>query len=509
MTVETAVLKNILLGSAATVMLSASLPTVAAAEITQDEATLITKSVQEGLANLIGDADDSGYSLSWEGETTSSIVGDKVVTKLPKLKWMDSYTEDFTKIDEITLEISEKEDGLYPVTITFPKEVSSYSSDNRLEFMTVLSKQDIKLEWSEKHQSPIKVDAKIEDVNFFDVEKGDSLPIGSISEIRQTSDLSENSKGTFDGPSDFTLLDASMFVDDMTFTVGRIVVDTFVQDLDFEAYNKLQQRGSELSEATAEPEVQDIKELFELLFSFVDTSKSTVLIKDVQLSEKGTENNLEFSEISFGGNMSGMKSENMGLHVQSGFKGFKFFAEELSDSPMLDLANISTFNLDLELASIPTDDTKDVLFSFLDEIAAGNDDAQTAKRFYENLTSIFQANDSAILLNGFTLENDMVALNGDGELNFDPNAVTGIVGTITFTAEGFDTVSAKLQEIAADENASQREKESAFGAMMGVGMAQSFGKAEGNRYVYQLDFTPEGTILLNGADIGGMIGQIR
>lgn len=492
-------------------LLAGAVRTPALAEappVTPEGAQALSAALKDGIKRWFPDSKD-GPRFDWKGELVATPAGDRYEVALPALSAVDP---DGSRIDvgTVRLTVKPQEGGTHAVTVTLPDTIPVLDGGKPSATIT-LGKQRVAGVWAPAYETFLSMDAELADLSVVGAKKDGALTIGAVT---LKGDLKPDGTTTYSGPGAVSISNLA-FRDEKNrdiLKLGTLALDGTYSRVDLGRLASLQQISQQTAGGGAQPPAAD---LLAALQGLMGGMSFRVRLADLSglNPEDGTRGAL--AQLAIRGGV-----EDLDRPLGSASLGFE--AEGLTLTPAVAPASFmpQRLNLQLSAAKLPANA---FWKAFADLAAAAEpapgkelskgagkkgpkaDDAAAEAAFGRLFTALSDAGTEARI---DTLAVDTPATAGSvtGSARVAAGTALGAVGGATVLLRGLDGAAKALQPKPGQK--ADKETQDTLGF---IAMLQAMGQAskdESGKDVrtYKIDLTETGQILLNGADMGPLLG---
>ncbi|WP_282605039.1 hypothetical protein [Pelagibius sp. Alg239-R121] len=321
-----------------------------------------------------------------------------------------------------------------------------------------------------------------------------------IAEVTSTSDFQQPKENAVDQQMVFNLSEFSAdFGGGSVLRIGKGTTEFDLSANDVAAMTQAQESLNSYGQGFAESAEQDLMpfmrtglEFFEAITKFVERANFENLTYDSPDAKGGVE------EARFGWEIQDLDKD---LSVQELLISTRGFFVSLPTDPAMDAALKMLprrWTLPVRLERFPAKAIMEDTRALLDDISSPKELDQGGPRvdgYHEKIKQRINEAGTILLLNGQSIESDIVTATMDGTLRINPDNPIGVEGTLTAQALGLMQLFEQAQTIP-DPQAAQQ-------VMQGAMVLLSTGETEPGTQVpsvtnYLIEFTPDGAIILNG-----------
>lgn len=341
----------------------------------------------------------------------------------------------------------------------------------------------------------------LDQVKFIDVDGGGTLL--DIAEVVFDGAYEAAGPDRVDGIGSFIATDARMSPPDSSqeVTIGWTMFSSDVQEFDLSRYQDYLEFSTRMSALSASdsaltPEQAEIvaDELIGFL-DMVDGALQRVAVKNVWIDDGDEEGGVNGAVLDF--SVDGLLGELMQIGIAGDIEGLVVPWEGTYDAFVP-----KRLQFDAAMESIPVDLMTESVRKFTVGALSDAEDGQFNNEMHGQLEKLMTT-DAALMVDSVIVELDDSAAFVDGQVNFDPQAAFGAFGKGSIRLVGLENLIERTRELP------DGPQIAAFLAFLLAAGQQEEGADGMSIRRYELEMTPGGTALLNGADIGPLLQQFN
>lgn len=370
--------------------------------------------------------------------------------------------------------------------------------------------------WHEDFGNFVRLDAALDDVEI--VSRNTEKEVnGKIGSIAAQYNLKQQDNGMWSGPTVTEIRDLDLnSMDGETIRVGRMGINTQSFDMNFDvigpAVKELQSAsammssgGQALSETQQNAVLSKLMESYKtLILEGIAGGMAQIEISDVAMKLKdessGEMKEVALKELSYGVGLRDLRQENSDFSLSTRVRGIESTAgTDNGDNDQLLPENVA---LNIQADDVPVRE--------LIKLAEQNRGGSPAMLMF-TLPQILSQSGTQIRISDTGLSGEVFDATLEGVAKADNNAIYKTTVDSTMRIRGLDDLAQLAQDLAAKET-DPAKKQALQKQLQTIAMLQMFGQQttdeEGRPIrVYDFDVTPQGKMLLNGADLSALKGM--
>lgn len=474
----------------AVLLASASVPALAqgqpAPPVTAEGAQEVAKLLKDGLVQWLQSPD--GPAVEFQGDPLVMPSGDRYAVALPAFAVKDTDGSRL-EVGAIRAEVTPLPDRNYGLTATLPGTFTVRKGGD-VQATITLGRQQLKGVWSATYQNFLSVDAALGDIKLSAVDDDVELTVGSVA---VTQDLRSDGGSVFSGPAAMAVSNLSVADSegDEYLSLGGLTVEGVYTRLDLAKLARITELAEQAAKTKTEPPPAAVLEAMRGMlggatlrmravdFSAYDPDSDTT-VSVGQFAMRGGVEDFDRPLATFS---IGLESRGLGIDPAPGP------AELMPDSVAVQLS----------VNRIPAD----MLMRMANDMVvspAGGDPAEAA------LAALTQAG-TELRIDTLDVNLPIAAAGVSGAGQFTQGAALGATGGVVVTVRGLDAAVKQLQP-----KPGKKPDPSVQETLGMLTMLQALGQqgkdAQGREQrTYKIDVTQDGQFLLNGADMGPLLGM--
>lgn len=500
------------------ISLSYSLP-AAAAMSTEDGKRL--KDLFGGMVDHYrNEAKLQGGDLTVEGSVMVEAGDNYFAITLPHLT---SVSPDGTKINIGLIAINAvpgDQPQEWKMTLAMPTPITMYDASGKESGVLEIGSQNFAGVFHESFRNFVRLNAQYKNISFYDPADGARI---TIPDARAVYDLKQGSNKLWSGPMNLSAsnIQATFGNTGAAGKIASIRLDSTIKDYSIEEANAYNEKMEALIESLDTDRPSDSNShfmgMYNTVFDFLTTvwdgfgSNFTINGAEFITPAMGNKpaSTVKIGKLGFGFSADGLKSNRVMLHPTVTLSGLSI------TPPPAELGPISpdSLNLDLTLNNLPLQQLSELGKKSLEQssqspesggLVMQNTVAMAQKLLTDSGATLKIANTGASKDNQYSL-----SLNGAAAANIQ--AQLGGTAKLRLEVFGLETILSSLQTIINDPAANPESKQSATEALQAMTVLQMIGQ-QGTNAVgqpirsYDVEITPDGKRLLNGADLMTIMG---
>lgn len=493
-------------------VLSAGAPAWAQAPaIDADGAAAIRAALSQGIRQTFPSSEDEPLEIAFEGEPTVTPAGDHYDVALPPLTISGEETS--LDVGVIRLTLVPKGDGTYAVEATLPSRMELTSDEDEPAALLTIGTQRFKGVWSAAMENFLSADMAYGNIALTPPKGEGFLRIGSLT---GTQDLHPDGPTTWGGPLAGAISDVSL-VDTQKgnlLTIGGITTEATYSRIDLAKATRVKTLVAEHTAAGTQPKATQI---LPLLGGIVGEASMRTRITGLSAGDQNGRLAFDLASVQFG--VTDIDRDNATV-------SFGFQSEGLKIEPLPGPQQFmpQRFDVQVSLAKLPNAALGQAMLAMatLEEQqkpkappkkgaknSDANDEARDQLMAVTGAMLMEAATQAGTELRLETLTLDTPAVSGSvtGAAQMLSKAAMGAAGSADIVLRGLDAAAKALSP--APGSKPDAEAQQALGVIAMLQAMGQQGKDEkgGDVRTYKVDLTPEGQILLNGADMNAMMNM--
>jgi hypothetical protein len=485
----------------------------AAVVINDQGAAELKKQVEDSLQWRLAMSKEAGQGLMMDGDITVTPKASFYEVTLPRLSLVFGPGEKMD-IGTIIVNATPAQPGEWLVETALPPVMTLHDKSGTPVTIAVGSQHFTGDWWPEKDIYP-KFDSLLQNIKI--TASGVEGLTATVGALKSSAGLKDNGDGTWSGPMDFEASDIKVSLS------GKNAADLIIAKVSsHNVYDHLDMRPAleirkALQQAAKDGLPKTDKEKQALLAGIL--LKSPISVGNVTIAFEMDGFSLReaapatppardfgFDKFVFGGSSTSLQQDKSKITMNAGITGL-----HASFVPA-DFAGLmpGTFNIEISIDNLPAKKMLEPVYATLRQTvttqSAGtekNTGAETIMRdAIAGLPKLLQdAGASVSVQNTFVRSADLDTTLS-GKMDANAAATFGATGKMTLSVKGMDEAAQKFQSLAAKDPQMMGITSGLTGVqMMGQADKAADGKSLRN---YALEITPDGSIMLNGADIKGL-----
>lgn len=469
-------------------------PTPAPA-VSAEGAAQLAKFLDERLKSYLGTLTD-GAKVQLSGPTMAVVDGDHYAVSLPVIRFDGDDKGSHFEIPGVSMTVKPLANEEFALTIKLPSSMTALEKGAPVATLTVGS-NDISGVWAARFENFVSANVAVKDIRLQANQDDMVMTIGAIN---ATEDLKPDPAGGYSGPMAMALSDLRIEEEEQAiFTVGAVTWESIYTRLRMERGVELNRLAEAVAEKKAEPDPAKFLSLVEGLFG---GASMRVRIDDMMVSDYDEKTEEEtvvtLGRLGFHGGIDDFDKEKAKLAF-----GFEVNGIGIDPAPVNDSMMPLGTDLTISLRDIPSKRLLGLAQSLLTPGAAATAAPPAIPALMDVLTNA-----------GLTLEIEkggvklpLGGVEAAGSVRASAQAAMGGEGEVTFRVRGLDAMMESMKP--ADGGKPDKETGEILG---GLTMLKAMGRPETKpggvtEMVYAIKLTPQGTFLLNGTDMGPLLGM--
>lgn len=491
--------------------------------ISAEGAAAMRAAIAEGLKHTFPEVED-GTEFRWSGETQVTPAGDRYDVALPALTIVSPEDTRFD-VGSIQLKVAPKPDATYAVEATLPASMTMRDGKSPSGTLTI-GRQRFTGVWSSAFENFVSADMAYGDLALVDKDNA-ALRIGSLT---ATQDMRPDGPGTWGGPvagalSDVTLTDAQKAT---LMKIGGVTLEATYGRIDFAKVTQLKAMMAKHAAAGTEPPAT---QFLPLLGGMIGEAVMRTRVSGLSAGNAEGRVAFDLATVTMGvrdldrdtsSTVLGFQTE--GLKVEP-LPGPKQFMPERFDLQVSlgKLPNAAIGQAMLALAALedkgsPKDKAKGKAAGMAGKAESGKSpkgkkieeegagDAQAAAIGMALAEAASQAG-TELRIDHLALDTPATSGSVTGSARVVSAAAMGAVGGVQIVLRGLDAAANALKpKPGAKPDAGDQETLGMIAMLQAMGQ-QGTDEAGKDVRTYKIDLTPEGQVLLNGADMSAVMGM--
>ncbi|QQG37097.1 MAG: hypothetical protein HYS17_04855 [Micavibrio aeruginosavorus] len=511
-------LSNRVLVGLAFISLSYSLP--AAAAMSAEDGKRLKDLFGGMVDHYRNEARLQGGDLLVEGEVMVEPGDNYFAITLPHLT---SLSADGTKINIGLIAINAvpgNQPQEWKMTLAMPTPITMYDASGKESAVLEIGSQNFAGVFHESFKNFVRLNAQYKNISFYDPVDGAKI---TIPDARAVYDLKQGGNALWSGPMNLSAsnIQATFGNTGAAGKIASIRLDSTIKDYSIEAANAYNEKMEALIESLDTDRPSDSTSHFMGMYNTVFDFLTTVW--------DGFGSDFTISGAEFITPAAGDKPAST---IKIGKAGFGFMAEGLKSNqvmlrPTVTLSGLSitpppagfdqlapdSFNLDLTLNNLPLTKLSDLGKKSLEQSSQSPESGglvmQNTVAMAQKLLTDAGASLKIVNTGASKADEYSVLLNGSAAANIQ--ALLGGTAKLRVEIFGLETILSSLQTLANDPAVSAENKQSAANALQVLTLLQMIGQqgTNGNGQptrTYDVEITPDGKQLLNGADMMTVMG---
>lgn len=497
-----------------------------AAPVTEENGRALAAALKAGLNRWLPPASDDfeGLAFEWDGEPTVKVAGDHYDIALPRLS-MESSDGVRVELGTILVSVTPKPGTQFAIDVAFPNRftVQQYDEeeDDYQDAATVaIGSQRFKAVWSGALETLLSADAALGDVTATSPKGKGGLSIGSITLVQ---DLKQDGATTWSGPSAFSIGNVTALDDKKqeVFKLGGLAMENSYLRADLAKITELQR----LSQKVATGGFPTVAEVLPLLRGSLGGATMKLRLTGLNATDPSDGTKVSLGQFA-------LRTGIDGLDQEQSTASFGMESRDFSMTPSPAPSNFTPKSAEFQfsLAKLPNAALWQAFADLLSSVEAEEKAKAAAKpakgkkgaepppspaaaaaaaageaAMMRALAALNEAG-SELRLDKVAVEAPAVSGSATGAVRMAAQAAMGATGGATILLRGIDAAVKALQP--APGKKPDKESQDLLGMLTMVQMMGQMGKDDSGAEVrsYKIDLTEQGQLLLNGADMGPMLG---
>ncbi len=512
------------------------------AAVSDDGAGDVKKQVEAAIAMPLDMQKTTGMGLAIGGPVEVKPNGDYYEVTLPSVTYQLQGMK--AEFGTITMNVTPAGDQ-YKMTMALPPSIMVYDATHTPVAEVKFGSQQFSSVWLPKYHSFTNIDADYKDISITTAKAGDKVSI-SLGDFKTLLDLKNESGDIWSGPATFEMTGlhlAGGSKGEFDMTVDSIKGDASYTKLNMQVRKDVEEKTAATihqnvaKDPAAKPDPAQMQSMFtsivDSLQSYIDGMGSQFKISGIAIkvnpgapkdanatAEKPLD--IRLGSISWGFDLAGLQQEKGNISLKFGMDGLNVANMDPGTASIVPTAS----NLEVHLDNLPFQDLSKGLSGLFSQIVSSavatqnvtdpaqktalqnQTQAQVAAAMASIPATLQTAGSKLSIVNTFAKAPD-VGTTLDGSFTASAASPVMAQGSITLLITGLDELVVKLQSLAQGADADPK----LMGWAQGLGMVQLMGqltKAPDGRSqrTYKLEVSPEGKIMLNGADFSNSVGAM-
>lgn len=462
------------------------------APVTQENATALATALGESLKTWIGSTIDA--TVEWQGQVLAVPTGDRYQVSLPPLTLKDGDGARF-EVGSIRMELTPQADDAYGVTMTLPTAMTFHDKGG-LDATLALGRQQFKGVWSQRYENFLTMDAAFGDISLTSARDEGELSIGALTVME---DLKPDGGGSlFSGPATLALSDVS-FADgpdpeeDEIFSLGGLTIEGSYTRIDLAKLKSITNLARTMTAAKTEPKPDEVLALMQNLMG---GANFRARLTDLELWDESSETTVSLDQLAIRGG-----ADSMDKALSSASFGFEGRGLSIDPVPGPEQFVPQMFNLQVSVSKIPSG----ILTGIVSAAAApGPGPAKDPAEL--GLAAVTEAG-TELTIDAFQVDVPVASTTITGGARFARDAALGGVANVSVELRGLDNAVKALQPKGKKPDPATQDALGFLTMLQAMGQASKDSQGRDLR-TYKFELTAQGQFLLNGADMGPLLGAM-
>ena len=491
-------------------------------------AKALATALKDGLARWFPKpAEDSeGTLVEWDGEPVVTPTGTHYTVALPKLS-VENAEGTRIEVGTVLLTVAPQDGGTFAVTATLPDRMKVLEVDDEgedyVESATLaIGKQQFKGVWSAAFETMLTVDAAYSDLALTAKDGQGAIRVGSATFMQE---MKPDGATTWSGPGAFAL--SNLAIQDEkkreVFKLSGLALENTLTRADLSRITEMQKLSQRHTAAGTSPTVA---ELLPVMRGIIGGGSMRMRLSGLSALHPEDGTKVALGQLAIRGGVEDMDQAQSTASLAVEAREFAitpnpapsaFMPQRLDiQLSLAKLPNAALWQGFADMAAITEAEQKNAEQKAKDAAAvkkAKAGDKKAPEKAADPSAAVFQRVSTALAEAGSELRLDKLDIDtpsatgsAAGAARYVPNAAMGAVGSATILLRGLDTAAKALQPKAGQK--ADKETQDALGL---IAMLQAMGQASkddagADVRTYKIDLNEAGQFLLNGADMGPLMG---
>lgn len=443
------------------------------------------------------DEDDEDAVVEWYGPVKVEAEGERYVVHLPP----SSVTaESGTRIEigTIRLDVEPMADGAYKVAGLLPATIPILGDDDNHMADLTIGAQRFEGVWSAETENFLSVDA---DFQSLAIMTQNNLARADLDSLIVRQKLEQSSPGRFSGPSSLSLGKLMLKGPGgaLMLEIDRLDLASAVESMDLAQQRRLNQELStfEAMDIDSAESAAEIKRQLRLFYDLLGGMSIDLKANGITAHDPDSGTDVAIADLSTSLSVSGLRDGKSRIGL-----GYRHTGFALTPDPSIGELMPREIDAFLQVTGLPNDGLWRSLIDYVNAVPKSGKD-MAGKQAGEKVFDLLAKAGSRFEVSKFRFLSPNVESSLEGHAVLDPKTPFSSTGEARAVIRGFEDA---IKTLSAEKPTAEVQQALAMASM--VQMLGQIGKDEAGRDVriYDLRFSSDGKVTLNGADMSALMG---
>jgi hypothetical protein len=464
---------------------------------TPEQAAEMAHAIELRLSEWFTPGDDEDAVVEWYGPVKVEAEGERYVVHLPP-STVEAESGTRIEIGTIRLDVEPMADGAYKVAVLLPATFPILGDDHSLTADLTIGTQRFEGVWSAATENFLSVDADFRSLAIKARNNSARVDLDSLA-VRQN--LEQSSPGRFSGPSSLSLGKLMLKGPGgaLMLEIDRLDLASAVESMDLAQQRRLNQELStfEAMDIDSAESAAEIKRMLRLFYDLLGGMSIDLKANGITAHDPDSGTDVAIADLSTGLSVSGLRDGRSRIGLGYHHTGFS-----LAPDPSIGELMPREIDAFLQVTGLPNDGLWRALIDYVDAVQRSGKD-MAGKQAEAKVFDLLAKAGSRFEVNKFRFLSPNVESSLEGSAVLDAKARFSSTGEARAVIRGIEDA---IKTLGAENSTAEMQQVLAVASM--IQMLGQIGKDEAGRDVriYDLRFSPDGKVMLNGADMGALLG---
>lgn len=464
---------------------------------TPEQAAEIAQVIELRMSEWFAPEDAEDAVVEWYGPVKVEPQGERYVVHLPPSSVQDgSGTR--VEIATIRLDVEPTADGAYKVAALLPATIPMFGDDDSHMADLTIGAQRFEGVWSAAVENFLSVDA---DFRSLAIRSLDDLARVDLDSLIVRQNLEQNSPGRFSGPSNLSLGKLMLKGPGGVplLKIDRLDLSSAVQSIDLAQQSRLSREFGtlEATDIDSAESAAEIKRQLRLLYDLLGGLSIDLRADGITAHDPDSGTDVAIADLSTSLSVSGLRDGKSRIGL-----GYRHTGFSLTPDPSIGELMPREVDAFVQVTGLPNDGLWRALIDYVNTVQKSGKrvaDKQAGAKVFDLLAKA----GSRFEVSKFRFMSQSLESSLEGSAVLDAKAPFSSTGEARAVIRGVENA---IKTLGAENRTAEEQQVLALASMFQV--LGQIGKDEAGRDVriYDLRFPPDGSVTLNGADMGALLG---
>jgi hypothetical protein len=464
---------------------------------TPEQAAEMAQAIELRMTEWFTPEDDEDAEVEWYGPVKVEAEGEHYVVHLPPSSVQDESGARI-EIGTIRLDVEPMADGAYKVAALLPADIPMFDEDDSHMADLTIGAQRFEGVWSAAVENFLSVDADFRSLAVRSPDDSARIDLDSLI-VRQN--LEQNSPGRFSGPSNLSLGKLMLMGPGgvSLLKIDRLDLSSAVESIDLAQQGRLSREFGTLesTDIDSAESAAEIKRQLRLLYDLLGRVSIDLKADGITAHDPDSGTDIAIADLGASLSVSGLRDGKSRIGL-----GYRHTGFSLTPDPSIGEMMPREIDAFLQVTGLPNDGLWRALIDYVNAVQKSGKhvaDEQAGAKVFDLLAKA----GSRFEVSKFRFLSPNVESSLEGHAVLDAKAPFSSTGEARAVIRGFEDA---IKTLSAEKPTAEVQQALAMASM--VQMLGQIGKDEAGRDVriYDLRFSPDGKVTLNGADMSALMG---